>query len=69
MLLKCINNTMLDKDISDCYAMFKGICEHDFKSHWSFDKMEKWLKETDIKSEKKDFIYKMIEMFKPHNVN
>ncbi|MBM2817262.1 MAG: hypothetical protein HW421_4024 [Ignavibacteria bacterium] len=40
-----------------------------FEITWSFDAIEEWLAETDMPNEKKEFIKKVIDMFKQHVEN
>lgn len=63
LYLECIAKRMLNMDTSEAEARLNEILKNDFALKWSFNEIESWLKDTDIKT----FISNKTELLKRYN--
>ncbi len=61
--LECIAKRLLNMDTTEAEARLNEILKNDFALKWSFDEIESWLKDTDIKT----FISNKTEVLKRYS--
>ncbi|KXA95917.1 hypothetical protein AKJ37_06510 [candidate division MSBL1 archaeon SCGC-AAA259I09] len=66
LMLSIIAKKMLGEEVEENEEEYREICEKDFKTNWSFEELDSWLKSVNLDADKRGYLEEIVNLLREH---